>query len=295
MTEKNKGMDNREWEDIFYIETNGRYRYRRRKCPHPFRMSLLEFAIRHARCYDINLDLHTRIVALLLEYSHAHDAEMSVALQRSSAEVVQLLLRDWPDGKMILKSDLINCDEILRSELSLCSLLEYCQDIIDVGPLWYIANRSHNHKSHDAELIDLFVRRGEDINAQCSPVGTALHSALLHVVNIPVDLNMVKLLVAKGANINMSGPFGTPLEFLWRFVNTVGDFHIRQNYVTTTRWLIETGAVNNRCDPNGSIPSRERMLAFGTDGKEGFRKSRALYRGDPIEDENSTVRQTANA
>ena len=295
VTYKNNGPGSHEWDDIFYVETNGDY-HRPRKCPRSLQMSLLEFAIRHAsKPSDIPVS-QTSIVALLLkQYSHAHDAEMIVALQYSSAEVVKLLLRDWQDGKMILKSNLIDDDECLEKELSSSGLSEICPDVSDVGPMWHVARRIHIDFHDDAELIDLFIRRGEDINAQCGPVGTALHSALLHLARDAWDLGMGRRLVVKGANVNVSGPLGTPLELVWRLANTVRHRRYKnmQPYVQTIRWLIESGALNNRCDPNGSVPSRERMLSFGADGWRGLSKSQALYRGDPIEDETSVVGKTA--
>ena len=153
--------------------------------------------------------------------------------------------------------------------------------------MWYIARRLYTERDDDAELIDLFVRRGEDINAQCGPVGTALHTALLHLDMYDFDTSMMSLLVVKGANVNASGPLGTPLEFVWRLANTEQYDESMDRYANAMRWLIERGAMNNRPDPNGSIPSREQMLSFGADGIKGVRKSQALYRGDPIEDESS--------
>ena len=285
-TYKNNGPGSHEWDDIFYVKTDGNY-LRPWICPRSLQMSLLEFAIRHAsKPSDIPPVSQTSIVALLLkQYSRAHDAEMIVALQYSSAEVMKLLLRDWPDGKMILKSNLIESDEYLGEELSHSDLSEFFPDVSDVGPMWCIARRFYTRfQDDDAELIDLFVRRGEDINAQCGPVGTALHSALLHLTHHGWDSDIGELLVAKGANVNASGPLGTPLELVWRLANTARHDNLRftENYVDAIRWLIEDRAVNNRCDPNGSVPSRERMLSFGADGMEGVRKSQALYRGDPI-------------
>ena len=289
-TKKNNEPGSREWDDIFYIETDGGYHYSPRKFPGHFRISLLEFAICHASEHRHSSAQQTRIVALLLEqYSHAYDAEMSIALRTSSPEVVRLLLRDWPDGKMILKLNLIEYDKYLEKELSSCGLLEICPNVSDAGPMWYVARRIYSSRDRVEELIDLFLRRGEDINAECGPVGTALHGFLLRLIDYGWDYDIGELLVAKGANVNVSGPLGTPLELVWRLVNTMGlvtDRDVR-NCVKAIHWLIESGAVNNRYDPNGSVPSREQMLSFGADGLVGARKSQALYRGDPIEHETS--------
>ena len=316
VTEKNNAPSSREWDDVFYVKTDGNFRRTRRGLSGSFPISLLEFAIYHASKHRDSFVSHTRIVALLLEqyshaskhrdsfvshtrivallleqYPHAHDAEMIVALLNSSPEVVKLLLRHWPDGKMILKSNLIQSDLHLENEFSKSDLSKIFRDVCAVGPMWYIARRVYTEFRHDdAELIDLFVRRGEDINAQCGPVGTALHSALLHLMYHGLHRSMARCLVAKGANVNESGPLGTPLEFVWRLANTVdisGEDLYMRSYVDAIGWLIESGAVNNRCDPNGSIPSRERMLSFGADGRKGVWKSRAFYRGDLIEDGSS--------
>ena len=299
VTKKNHKPGSREWDDVFYLELDDYYR---EGFPGSYRMSLLEFAIYHASKWSAwsSPVSQTRILALLLEqYSHAHDAEMSVALQFSSPEIVKLLLRDWPDGKMVLNLNLINSDKNLEEEaLSRSGLSKLLKGNYDVGPMWFVARRVHEHTTDEnAELIDLFVRRGEDINAQCGPVGTALHSVFFHLAEAASSFDMMRLLVAKGANVNASGPLGTPLEFVWRLANTMVLFHGARimRYTRVIRWLIKSGAVNNRCDPNGSVPSRERMLSFGAGGYEGFRKSQALYRGDPIEDETDNVGKTANA
>lgn len=162
--------------------------------------------------------------------------------------------------------------------------------------MWYIVIRTRSMFNDDlAELIDIFMRRGEDINAQCGPIGTALHSALLDVEPHPWFFRKLELLIAKGANVNASGPLGTPLEFLWRLANTKASLGSVEDLKKAIHWLMERGAVNNRCDPNGSIPSRERMLSFGAGGMKGVEKSRAWYRGNPIEDGSSIVTQTANS
>ena len=267
---QNNRPGSREWDKVFYIE---KHRNRREKFLGSFSMSLLEFALYYSN----------NIAALLLQrYSHAHDAEISVALQYSSSEVVKLLLRGRPDGKMMLKSSPWISD-LLERDLSLRGLSELCPHVSDFDPMWYIARRHATlFRDDDAELIDLFIGRGEDINAQCSPVGTPLHSALIRPAISKYVPYMAKLLVAKGANVNATGPFGTPLELVWRLANTTRNESYPLGFKDPIRWLIKSGAVNNRCDPNGSIPSKERMLSFGADGIKGVRESQALYRGKSV-------------
>lgn len=281
----------REWDDLFYVDVDSTSPALKWLVRSGFsRISLLEFAIHYASKWDCNHASQTRIVDLLLErYSHAHDAEMILALQISSAEVVESLLRHWPNGKMVLKLNTIRSDEFLKDEVSRSGLSRLCPESFEVGPMWCIARRAYNFSSRDdTKLIDLFLQRGEDINDQCGPFGTALHSAVLHMAYRRLGLDMLELLLAKGADINASGPLGTPLEFAWRLVNTVEpeDDWWHNIWTIGIQWLIKNGAVNNRCDPNGSVPSRERMLVFGKSGRTGIRESQRLYRGDRLTEEN---------
>lgn len=251
-------------------------------------MSVLKFAIQHASIDHRNNATQTRIVALLLDHhSQAQDAEMICALQMSSAEVVELLLRHWPDGETVLKSSSTQSEIEVGEEISRGNLSAFFQQDFEVGPLWYVARRQTLlYVNDDAELVDLFVRRGEDINTQCGPVGTALHSAMLPLNfghtsyrSCSEYTTMWNLLLAKGADINAKGPLGTPLEFVWRLGNTGNERFYRglRWWSSAIQWLIENGAVNDMRDPNGSVPTREQMLSFGV---EGIRQSQRLYRGD---------------
>ena len=271
------------WDDVFYLK-NSNHLYPG--------MSLLGFAICCTK--GVNGAAQIRIVTILLDRcSRAHDAEMILALKYAPLEVVELLLPYWPDGKMVFSSS-FRFDQEFKSEVLDCGLLKFCQERFDVGPMWYIARRQHRLSidNDKPELIDLFVLRGEDINAQCGPFGTALHSALLRQSTPPFNEDgdgMWRLLVAKGADVNATGPLGTPLEFVWRLVNTA---YLRHRYHLTIweqviREFIENGAVNNRCDPNGSIPSREQMLSFRKLDWEEIAERQRLYRGDPVEDDTS--------
>lgn len=273
----------REWDSVFQLEVDWSSTFDTlNKDPATFQMSLLEFAIRHASKQYDNDASQTRIVATLLEkYPHAQDFEMEFALRHSSVEVVRLLLAHWPDGKTILKVDTPRCDEYFDEEVSRCRLSGYLQEGFDIGPMWYIARRRANFEEDNAEVVDLFIRRGEDINGQCGPVGTALHSNLLQLNYIGSNSNMAMILLAKGADVNASGPFGKPLEFVWRMANTVK--HVKYKHVHRWRraiqWLIENGAVNDRCDPNGFVPSREQMLAFGNPSMKAVHESQRSYNG----------------
>ena len=208
-------------------------------------MGLLEYAFQHAGPYPYNGFPQTLIVTLLLDrYPRADEAEISFALQYTSAEIVKLLLRHWPHGKIVLKSSTLRSDRELEEEASCSNLSEYCLKSLNLGPMWYITRRKHTKSLQDnAGLIDLFLQRGENIKDQCGPFGTALHGALLHLSVTTSDPHCWKLLVAKGADVNVRGPLGTPLEFVWRLANTVILEHESHKWrmMQAIKWLVEKG------------------------------------------------------
>lgn len=286
----------REWNDVFDLEVPHKQKHH-----YPFlrwnslernidqlQMSLLEFAIHHASKHHFNGPSQARIVALLLnQIPGTHDAEMVFALQNSPAEVVQLMLPHWPDGKIRFKPETLAADEDLTKEVSRSGLSNFLLEPSSVGPLWYIARRHTSFEEDDARLVDLFVRRGEDINGQCGPVGTALHAALFRLAFLWPKPDMWKVLIANGADINAQGPLGTPLELVWRLANTVErrKYKYVRPIILAIQWLLQCGAVNDKCDPNGSVPSKERMLAFGRPDMESYRESLRTYRGETNNDE----------
>jgi hypothetical protein len=130
-------------------------------------------------------------------------------------------------------------------------------------PLWEVAKRED---AEDTEsVIDLFLRRGEDINAQCGPFGTALHSFLKNVNerNRNYQSEVLQMLVRKGADVNAEGLKGKALEYIWMLANTSrhGKVKYARKYLEPLRDLINLGAVNMREDPNGMVPSVVRMMS----------------------------------
>ena len=254
------------------------------------KMSLLGLAIFHAskRYFHVSsLDSQIRIVVAILNHNpHVWNVDMLFAVRRSPFSVVRLLLSYLPERRMVFNS---KADEELQGHLSTNEVLKPFQEPFDVGPLWYIARRSgHVHFDGDEELIGLFLDRGEDINQQCGPFGTPLHGALLHVLSSHTwNPDMLKMLVSKGADVNAVGVFGTPLEFVWRLLNT-SDYvkdDILEQYQMAIGWLIREGATNNRPDPNGSVPTRAHMLDFAELGVTDLWDFQRSYRGDSIHEE----------
>ena len=268
------------WDEVFYLDIDEHTSDQSLACnPSPGWKSLLEFSLSYEQHPYKNFS-QIPIIAILLKYcTPVCDAAMVSALKESSPQTVRLLLAQWPERKFVLTSNELR-DSWYANGIPCAGL--------DCGPLWYIARRERDlHPGRQAELLELFLQRGEDINGQCGPLGTALHSALGHLPDKSSNFGLCELMVAKGADVNQDGPLGTPLEFVWRLANTVKMFKSRHvsNFVQAIHWLIASGAENKRLDPNGFIPIQEQMLAFSLSTRNGevnmdaYRESLTFYKG----------------
>lgn len=263
-------------------------------------MSLLEYAVRHAGKHLRCGKSQHHVVASILEHRpHVDNASMVIALQRTDSQLVQLLLRYRAPGKMIFAwNDVATLSEGLGKEGG--EDRGHCyprntpylpQSKTDIGPFWIIAGRDPTFKGRkvarhqeDADLIKIFIERGEDINELCGPYGTALHGVIFRL-DYTFDFGIrerIKALITQGADVNKVGLLGNPLEFAWVLANT----SIRSKskyplvpYFETIKILIEHGAVNKRVDPNGQVPTQRWMLFFCTQNKIGYERCKRLYAG----------------
>lgn len=196
------------------------------------------------------------------------DRAFRLALRRGSLRLVEMLLRHvkTANGDLVFMSkDEDETSSHLRAD-------EFEQEF-PMRPLWDVAKRNTNGDQDAVDLIDLFLQRGEDINAQCGPQGTALHSVVKSAANGSYYCPLVlRALVQRGADINAIGSHGTPLEYFWMLVNTFGLSH--WSFKLAIYDLISLGGVNNKKDPNGLVPDVARMESWGTD----IEQDRRYYR-----------------
>lgn len=145
------------------------------------------------------------------------------------------------------------------------------------------------HRSVSRALkVDLFLERGEDINSICGPDGTFLHAAVGHFHGPPVRdrpsdkkyrTNKVKALfdkcIARGADLKATGPHGNALEYTWK----QGHVGFCLYHPFLIKRIVELEVPNSICDPNGQIPSRERMLAVSEKEKIDAQDRSLYYHG----------------
>ncbi len=186
--------------------------------------------------------IYELIVGHILSYTSVIDvAAMTTALQVSTPAIVRLLLTKVPAGRMAWALD---------GRLRLAGIFQNCtlwhqrypiqatgkalsEGELTFGPLWIISRRCDRclhlmhatsttearqyflrHGNGAAELIDIFLKRGEDINGICGPYGTAAHSVVTSdLVRGPL-MQRLQILKDRGGDLSINGPFGDILEFL---------------------------------------------------------------------------------
>ena len=209
------------------------------------------------------------------------DVAFRFALSTASLEVIQILLDngDIPRGKIVFMSDTMYDphDEYWDKK--------YVTSF-PIRPLWEVGKRFES--SENDTIIDLFLRRGEEINDQCGPTGTVIHSLLQSAVTPfrhGYTPSLLRILLHKGADINAQGPEGRPLEYIWKLANT--SHHRKMEYVSRYRAplhdLIDFGAINRNKDPNGEVPSVERMRSWPRTYSEYMEYKRYYHHG-PLPD-----------
>lgn len=115
-------------------------------------------------------------------------------------------------------------------------------------------------------VLHLLQERGLKINEECGPLGGVLHYALLESAFWDGFSGALQVLVEHGANVNMDGLRGKPLELLWQIVNARPDPYSSLSLKSVRRAieiLLDHGAINERKDPNGLVPSKIQMRLFG--------------------------------
>lgn len=153
---------------------------------------------------------------VLSRYPIVMDQEILVAIRYSSCEVVKILLAYRRERRLRpqIKKEL---EHIKHEEL----MHDSFQSTL-IGPFWAVGKWGYRdatkgitgRKSYyqREKIIDLFLQRGEDINAQCGPFGTVLHS-LADALPLGGGSELLDLLLRKVADVHVTGLFGNALEF----------------------------------------------------------------------------------
>ena len=231
--------------------------------------------------YSPQLQLLARVVTRPLE-----DATMLRLLREGSAADIELCLAHFPPGKIVLKSSFF-CTCFTYGTLG-CKC-EESESIQHYSPLWAIAHRLRADQE-TRDLFDLFIGRGEDVNASNGPEETLFDAVVTQLLSMflcrgEVQFvrggNMIDILLSYGVRFNDRGTKDNALERLWRQLHVLKpNVRLGLSNLTDLRLLagklLHIGLENRRKDPNGLVPTPERMANIGRFYTEHSRASHAV-------------------
>lgn len=222
------------------------------------RPSLLATAVWCLSHYETRLG--AEIIRFLAPISpRLHDLDMLMAIVELPTSEIEVLLARYPLGPLTLRSTLLFYD------IDMLEQAEYPD--FTCGPLWAVGQRMNDVHENRA-VLRLFLDRGEDIDGQCGPFGTVLHSVVAVIDQFDYWSDAAELSVRSfiefGANVHTRVTQGNVLEFAWKQAHTetiTGQFG-SPACGALIKLFIDMDVANAVCDPNGEVPSKERTLAL---------------------------------
>ena len=248
-------------------------------------MSILEYAVRVSA--DVRNQGLPILHMILNNYPQIDDSTMIAALGMASHEVIRLLLPYKPEKiiHFVPDQDPVTFRFLSRRIEGLLLTSKEANILADLriakpvfSSFWIFARGLAVFDDEDS--MNLFLERRGSVNDQCSPFGTILHSAIGN--SFVFRLKFMQLLINAGADVNAQGLLGNPLEHAWLLLNS-HDQDESGYYSYAIKPLIKNGAVNNRKDPNGCIPTKEWILYVcnleGEESRARFKLCTDLYAG----------------
>lgn len=148
------------------------------------------------------------------------------------------------------------------------------------GPLWTFGRRKDHHCEEAAEILRVLLARGEEINSQCYPEGTVLHSVVeSHYDDLKTLKSSFRMLLSHGADINAPGSRRNVLEYIWKKSHEEPYGKYRNLSSSLIKTFIQMCATNSVCDPNGLVPNRARMLAVAKTKGPSVEDKRYYFHG----------------
>ena len=239
-----------------------------------------------------------KFVLLLARHSSPlKDTDMLMAIRMLSTLEIEALLTQFPQCPLYLSSSLSDHDPDAISDW-----MEKPDETavnFPYGPLFEVVRRDDPESI--AEMLQLFLDRGEIINSRCGPKGTIFHSLAekqLFFTEKPLGKEQLEVLfgvfISHGADINTTGPEGNVLEYVWKEAHVKYHRHPLfqpNSFTNSTELLIKMGATNSVCDPNGLIPSKTRMLAVAEVGQPSEHDVKYYFHGTCSDTQAETYRR----
>ena len=192
-----------------------------------------------------------------------------ISILIGKAETLEMLLDLWPRGNIRLGKHM---SYLSRSSKRSNDAKNGKYNGESVGILYELvrATQSRFFEEYDFEAkLVLLLRRGEVLNKICGPVGTALHASVIRPRLFSADWDSaepMRVILDHGADPNISGPWGTPLQLAWRTFRSLSVYDLKepryfcsQNIMTL---LLDYGADASWVEPNGMSIDRRTIEAW---------------------------------
>jgi hypothetical protein len=191
------------------------------------------------KIHDSHLKASLSTISLLIEHNvRVGSSHIIRALMTAPPQVLNLLLRDRSPGKLRFAN--------FHGE--------------NVGPFWLLMCQKYD-ASYFRRTVDYLIRRGERLNVNCEPAGTALHAPLWSMS--PKALWRYEILLKKGADPNISGPAGTPIRLAWtRVLSGRVPTSVLSDYQRLMKLLLDYGALIDWVDEDGVAPTEKQIRAY---------------------------------
>lgn len=188
-----------------------------------------------------------------------------------TAGILGTLLASWPEKMIRLRTDTFFPLDLLLSRFN--SDLTYENQTYNgesVGVLWELVRVRNISFGDGKDMLNLLLNRGESLDEVCGPGGTALHGCIIkeHLSGGPERGEYpIREILDHGANPNVSGPQGTPLQLAWRMFRSLSRFKIfshekRPELQNAMRLLMNFGANPSWVEPNGLSIDRRTIEAW---------------------------------
>ena len=201
-----------------------------------------------------------------------HQRHILECLYVGHTEGLGTLLASWPEEKIRLKRDTLSLSKVLLDLQSGDAEQNHTYNGESVGILWEFVRASLfglSRSDSDAEaMLCLLLERGESLDDVCGPGGTALHGCIIgghtgNNIRFMTNVSLLKVILRHGADPNVSGPRGTPLQLAWRTFHSLSysrwKCHIFRHAMEL---LLEYGADPNWVEPNGIAIDRGTIEAW---------------------------------
>ena len=190
------------------------------------------------------------------------------------ADTLRFLLASWPQKKI----------RLIRNVFNLSRILPYIADGMEenytyngesVGVLWELGRSLNIGWINFEDKLVFLLERGESLSEVCGPGGTILHGSIIGGLSDdhPSDRYYeMKTILAHGADPNVPGPRGTPLQLAWRTFRSIQVaenvlFYVQRELYRlqgAMQLLLSFGADPSWVEPNGMSIGRHIIEAWCT-------------------------------